>query len=127
MSDPEKREELLMAINAKWSRALQSRNLVDLQAILDDDFKIIGKSGFRIGKQKYLEFVSSDEKSVEPIGEVRAQIFGDGALVSGRSLLRAQGKYAYTEGEYRYTNFYTRKANTWIAIASHSSEIKSSA
>lgn len=94
------------------------------------------------------EFASDDYLSIDPVGElsdkrqalesrraahmkfhslevddVRIRIYGDTAVVTGRSWVKGQHRGTHTSGNYRYTRVYIQKKGRWQLVSSQSTRI----
>lgn len=98
-----------------WDKAIVAKDLVGIAANMCDDFRQIGTSGEVENRESFLRDLMSTELEIDPytVEEFEIRLYGDTALLSGRT--RMTGRYAGTpfEAHYRYIDVYVRSGGQW--------------
>jgi ketosteroid isomerase-like protein len=118
------REDLL-ALEARWNRAVWEKDVAALKGILADDFVIIAGKGATGGKAELLQAIASPRATTQPFEteQVQVRVWGDAAVLTGRFTQTAtvDGKAATTT--YRYTDVYIRGPAGWRAVSAQATEV----
>lgn len=113
----------LAAIMHDWAGAAAVPDVRALDAILDDDFVGISPIGKTETKADYLaQFKGIGPRKVT-VDELSSRIYGDVAIVFGRSTQDyGQGnppKILHT----RYSDVFVKRGNAWKCVSAHGSRI----
>lgn len=110
----------------KLARAWVDRDRAFIEALLAPDWSVTDSSGAVLTKQQVLDqtFASID-RSIDAmtIDQVQVRMFGDTAVVTGRT--RASGKYQGNSvtATLRFTDVFVLRAGRWVIVASHGSSV----
>jgi hypothetical protein len=74
----------------------------------------------RISKAQVLADVRAEKGAVCNIDMLRLRVYGDAAVVVGRTTWMSAGG----NGQYRYTDVYVRRGGRWTCVASQATDIK---
>ena len=117
------REDLL-ALEARWNRAVWEKDIPALRGILADDFVIIAANGATGGKADLLAAIASPRAVAKPFEteQVQVRVWGDSAAVTGRFTQTVTLDGKATTATYRYTDVYVRGPQGWRAVSAHATE-----
>jgi ketosteroid isomerase-like protein len=100
------------------------RDAVD--AVLANDWSVIDMSGRVLSKAQVMKEFSSGDRRIESgsIDDLKVQVFGEFAVVTGRTALTGsyQGKQANVVQ--RFTDVFAKRNGSWQAIASQGTEVE---
>lgn len=98
-----------------WDKAIVRKDRAAIAANMADDFRQIGGSGNVASRDEFIAGIVADDLEIDPytVEEFDVRVYGDVALLSGRT--RMTGRYngkGFTS-HYRYVDVYVRKDATW--------------
>jgi ketosteroid isomerase-like protein len=98
-----------------WDKAIVRKDRAAIAANMTDDFRQIGGSGNVANRDEFIAGIVAEELEIDPytVEEFDVRIYGDVALLSGRT--RMTGRYngkGFTS-HYRYVDVYVRKDAAW--------------
>ena len=121
---PERDRAVLAKIQQDLAHAWASGDRTTIESIIAPEWRSTGPDGR--SSDRATVFGDVFEKRVHrirrlEIDDVRVQVFGDAAVVTGRT--RGAGDFAGTPYDVviRFTDTFVRRAGQWQAVASHSS------
>jgi len=98
-----------------WDKAIVAKDLAGIAGNMCDDFRQIGGSSEVMNRESFLRDLMSLELQIDPykVDEFEIRVYGNTALVSGRTLMT--GQYAGTPftSNYRYIDVYVRSGGQW--------------
>ena len=98
-----------------WDRAIVRKDLAAIAANMTDDFRQIGSNGEVENRESFLRDLIAPELEIDPytVEDFEVRLYGDAALLSGRT--RMTGRYAGApfQTHYRYIDIYVRAAGAW--------------
>ena len=114
----------LEALQQELARAWVAGDRGTIERIIAPEWKTTGPDGSRRDRAAVLRdvFETRVHKITRlEIGDVQVEVFGDAAVVTGRT--RAAGEYQGTAAEVviRFTDTFVRRDGRWQAVASHAS------
>jgi ketosteroid isomerase-like protein len=118
-------EQELLKLEQEWSAALVKSDLAFLDKIEADDFTWTDYEGAVWTKAQSLAVLKSGEDVVSSCvsDEMKARVYGDAAVVTGRNTVKETLKGKDISGQYRWTDTWIKKAGRWQCVASHGSRI----
>jgi ketosteroid isomerase-like protein len=122
---PALRAELLR-LEADWNRAVAEKDAAALDRILAPEFQLIWVDGSVSHKADLLAGVRARRATIDPFTteEVRVQVYGDTAVVTGRFTQTVRLGERSETGAYRYTDVYVRGPDGWRAVAAHATRLR---
>jgi len=112
-------EETIRQLDKQWIKAYPRRDTALLERIYADDLVVTNPDGSIGNKAQEISGLKSGTFSFESITneEVRVRVFGNLAVVSGRSMMKGRYKEQDISGGYRYTDVYVKRQGSWQAVA----------
>jgi ketosteroid isomerase-like protein len=112
-------EQTLMQLERDWTAALLKNDGATLGKILADSWGALGTLGATTKAQYLADLKSGDMKmESQTIGEMKVQVFGDVAVVTGSDDEKSSYKAKDTSGHYVWTDVWVKKKGQWQAVAS---------
>ena len=124
--DASETEKILREIEERLAKAWIEGDRAFIERVLADDWSVIDLTGRVLTKAEVLEeaFGSEDRRVVSMrIDEVSIRLFGDWAIVRGRT--RAAGEYRGETAEValRFTDVFVHRSGNWQVVASQATLI----
>jgi ketosteroid isomerase-like protein len=118
-------EQELMKLEKEWGDAVVKHDWAFLDQILADDYTWTGPDGKVWSKAQTLASLKSGEDVVSSLvtDDVMVRVYGDTAVVTGRTTVKEQYKGKDISGQYRWTDMWVKHAGRWRCVADHSSRI----
>lgn len=125
MHDGRTAEDVLSELNRRWMQAYVSRDIAFLRDHMAEGYVGTFPDGSVHSKQGEIEALASGRIAIEEMApeEMRVQLCGDAAVLTGRSRIRASVGGSRVEGALRFTDVWVHTANGWRAIASHATRL----
>lgn len=121
-------EQELLELDRKFIEAYIRNDTAFLDSVLSDDVTIINTQGKVLIKDEALKMRFAPAPGVtydvsDPVDEVGVKLYGETAIVTGRTTLKAtrKGKTFTIPG--RYTRVYVKLQGRWRVVAFHSNNI----
>ena len=118
-------EQELIKIEKDWGQAYLTKDIALLDRILADDWTTTNEEGNVTTKANELADLKSGAY-VETSGvqdNVKVRLYGDAAVITGRSTVKAQYKGKDASGQFQWTDTFIRRDGRWLCVASHISKI----
>jgi ketosteroid isomerase-like protein len=113
----------------RWDKAIVRKDRAAIEANMADDFRQIDGAGNVETRQSFVDGVMAPELEIAPytVEDFDARIYGDVALLSGRTRMtgKYQGKTFNTH--YRYIDVYVRRDDEWKIVSVQISKIPATA
>ena len=117
--------QALTQMERDWAQAMAKRDQATLDRILAADYsstnadgevstKAQGDADIKAGVLKYDSFVVDD---------MNVRLFGDTAVVTGRSTLKGSYKGKDISGQNRFTDVFVRRDGRWQVVTTHFSRV----
>lgn len=109
----------LTQLSNAWDAAIVAKKQAAVADNMAEDFRIIDGHGNVDGKRKFVEDILDAKLTIDPytVEEFEVRLYGDTALLSGRT--RMTGKYDGKpfESNYRYIDIYVRRGGEWKIVS----------
>ncbi len=109
----------------RWDQAIVRKDRAAIEANMADDFRQIDGSGNVETKTSFVDDLVSPDLVIDPyrVEDFDVRIYGDVALLSGRT--RMTGRYAGKPfaSHYRYIDIYVRRGGSWRIVSVQISRI----
>jgi ketosteroid isomerase-like protein len=118
-------EQELMNLEQDWAKAYVQHDLVALGRLEADDIIYTDPDGAIMTKAQDLDDVKSGAFVAASfvVDEMKVSVYGDAAVITGRSTIKAQYKGKDGSGQFRWTDTWIRRHGVWQCVASHASKI----
>jgi ketosteroid isomerase-like protein len=119
-------EEQIKSIEEERNRAILSGDAATLDRMTADDYTFITLRGELRTKAEIVKGFQSGAFKYESrtISEVKVRVFGDTAIVTGRSTQKGEENGKDYSGEYRFTRVYIRDKGHWMTEALQTTPIR---
>ena len=118
------RTEELTKLNQQWTDAYASGDAEFLERILSDDYVDTFPDGTVLDKKSEIEAVKSGAVAfTETPAELSVRVYGDAAVIAGRSTIDARLKGQNVSGEFRFTHTWIKRGDGWQVVASQVTRI----
>lgn len=123
--EPKATTAMLSAQADAWDKAIVRKDRAAIEANMAEDFRQIDGAGNVETKTSFVNGIVSPELEIHPytVEDFEIRIYGDVALLSGRTRMigRFQGK-SFTS-HYRYIDIYVRRDRDWKIVSVQISRI----
>lgn len=103
----------------RWDKAIVAKRRDDIEANMAEDFRQIDGSGNIEDKRSFVEGLLDSALTIHPytVEDFDVRLYGDVALLSGRT--RMTGTYAAKPftSHYRYIDIYVRRGGEWRIVS----------
>jgi ketosteroid isomerase-like protein len=109
----------ILGLETEHNAAIAHGDVSTLDTMTSDDYTFITPRGFLVTKAQVLKALANGEFKYEyrQIQDVKIRVYGDAAVVTGRSLYTGQSQGKEQSGTFRYTRVYVRQNGRWLAVA----------
>jgi ketosteroid isomerase-like protein len=117
-------EQELIKLENEWADAWVKRDVAFFDRIIADDYTWTSSEGIVWTKAQDLALVKSGKDVITSwvLAEMKVRVYGDAAVVTGRSTVKETYKGEDVSGQYRWTHTWVKRAGRWQCVAGHSSE-----
>ncbi len=114
----------IMGLGELWAKAERAGDVETLARLADDDFRLVGPFGFVLDKQQWLDRYRSGALQTRSLAwdEVSIVDHGPVAIAVGKQVQQAAYQGHASDGEFRVTHIFARKAGGWRLVGMHLSQ-----
>ena len=118
-------EQELLNLMQDWMNAEVKADMAFLDRFITEDCVITDPAGAVWTKAQFLGGLKSGEGAVISfaLDNMKARVFGDAAVVTGRMTAKQTFKGQDISGQYQCTDMFIKKAGLWQCVAIHLSKI----
>lgn len=118
-------ERELIKLEQGWAEAIVKADLAFLDRVLGDDFTYIDGEGILWLKANYLSVFKSGEAEFSSMAsdEIKARVYGDAAVVTGRNTIKGTFRGDEHPNRERFTDIWIKRDGRWQCVAAHSSKV----
>ena len=118
-------EQELIKLENDWEQAFYKRDIAFGDRFLADDYIGTEEKGIVMTKAQELEDLKSGvHLSASGVqDDVKVRVYGDAAVVTGRTTVKGQYKGKEFTSRYRWTDTFIKRDGRWQCVASHISRI----
>ena len=115
----------LEALNLRWMESYVNRDVAFLEQHLADEYVSTFPDGAVLDKSGEINALSSGTVILSEMRptEMTVQVYGDAAVITGQSTIKARVKDRDESGEFRFTDVWVRHGERWLAVASQVTRI----
>jgi ketosteroid isomerase-like protein len=107
-----------------WMESYAKRDTAFLERHLSDDYVSTFPDGTVLDKRGEIESVKSGAVAFTEIpSEMEVRIYGEAAVITGWSTIKAKVKGQDVSGEYRFTHVWIKRSDRWQVVASQVTRI----
>jgi ketosteroid isomerase-like protein len=111
-------------LTRQWTESYARRDTSALERYLSDDYVSTFPDGKVLDKKGEIEAVASGAVAFTEIpGEMNVRVYGDAAVVTGWSFLKARVADKDVSGDYRFIHVWTKRSERWQVVASQVTRI----
>src|SRR5688572_15058521 len=117
--------EEIAALNKEWMRSYVKRDTAFLKQYLAEDYVGTFPNGTVLDKRGEIAALESGAVVITDMrpSEMKVQLYGEAAVITGRSAIEALVNGAAESGEYRFTDVWIKQGARWQAVASQVTRI----
>ena len=112
----------LETIEAQLAAAWKAHDCAGWSALLADDWSVTHIDGQIIQKAQALEMCRSGPPVTSTIDQLAVRLYGDTAIVTGRTTAVAGGATPRSV-RLRFTDVFVRRNGRWLVVASHATGV----
>jgi ketosteroid isomerase-like protein len=111
--------EEISALERAFSEAIFRGDVSAFDNMTSDDYTVISDSGDLLTKQETLEWLARRKAEYRYLqkDDLQIRVYGDAAVVIGRSVQARLEHGKDYNGAYRFTEVYIRQKGRWLAVA----------
>ncbi len=108
-----------------WDRAIVRKDVAAIAANMADDFRNIRSNGSVVDKDTFLRDITAPELVIDPytVEDFDVRVYGDTALLSGRTRMTGRYSGAPFVAHYRYIDVYVRRGGVWRVVSVQTTSI----
>jgi ketosteroid isomerase-like protein len=113
-------EKAVMDLERSYRDAVAKQDVQALGRILAEDFIATSSRGEIRDKTKEIDDIkpSADYKMEDfSLEDIRVRVFGDTAIVTGRSILQVAFRGQSSTSNFRYTRVYVKRKGLWLVVS----------
>jgi len=109
----------LTRLSDDWDKAIVAKNEKAIAGNMAEDFRIIDGYGNVDGKSAFVADILDPKLVIDPytVEEFNVRLYGDTALLSGRTHMTGKHDGKPFESNYRYIDIYVRTKGTWKIVS----------
>jgi len=119
-------EQALLQLENDWGAAARSKDKLWFERTFADEYTSIGSNGkMRNKTEDIAEMMSnSDTLTTDEVSDMRARVYGDMAVVTGRLHQVGKDKDGSFDRNYSWTDTWVKRDGRWQVVASQSTLVK---
>jgi len=120
-----KAAEMVKKLELEWMESYVKRDTDFLERYVSDDYTSIDPHGTVVDKKGEIESVKSGDVAITEMkpNEMTVRTYGDAAVITGQSTIKAKVSGQDASGEYRFTDVWVKRGDRWQAVASQLTRI----
>jgi len=113
------RTDEIIALEKAFDEAIVRWDVAALDKMTSEDFTLIGLNGNLLGKGEVLKYFATRafEYEYRESDNVKIRVYGDAAVVTGRTLETVQKNGQDQSDAFRFTRVYIRQKGQWLLVA----------
>jgi ketosteroid isomerase-like protein len=110
-----------------WDKAIVRKDRAAIEANMAEDFRQIDSAGNVETKKSFVDDLVSPQLTIDPyvIEEFEVRLYGDTALLSGRTQMTGRYDGKPFSSHYRYIDVYVKRGGRWQIVSVQISKIPS--
>jgi ketosteroid isomerase-like protein len=109
----------LTQLSNNWDKVIVAKDAAAIAGNMAEDFRIIDRRGDIEDKKAFVAGILDPKLTINPytVEEFEARLYGDTALLSGRTHMTGSYDGKPFESNYRYIDIYVRKGGAWKIVS----------
>jgi len=109
----------LKQISDNWDKVIVAKDAAAIAGNMAEDFRIIDRRGNIEGKKAFVDGILDPKLTIDPytVEDFEVRLYGDTALLSGRSHMTGTYEGKPFSSNYRYIDIYVRKGGVWKIVS----------
>jgi ketosteroid isomerase-like protein len=109
----------LKQLSDNWDKVIVAKDAAAIAENMAADFRIIDRRGNIEGKQAFVDGILDPKLSIDPytVEDFEVRLYGDTALLSGRTHMTGTYEGKPFESNYRYIDIYVRRSGAWKIVS----------
>jgi ketosteroid isomerase-like protein len=109
----------LTRLSDAWDKAIVRKDEAAIANNMADDFRMIDGDGNVETKQAFVAGIIDPKLTIDPytVEEFDVRLYGDTALLSGRTHMTGKHEGQPFTSDYRYIDIYVRQTGTWKIVS----------
>jgi ketosteroid isomerase-like protein len=109
----------LTRLSDDWDKAIVRKDEKAVAGNMAEDFRIIDGTGQIAAKAAFVADIMDPKLTIDPytVEDFEIRVYGDTALLSGRTHMTGKHDGEPFESNYRYIDIYVRKGGTWKIVS----------
>ncbi len=118
-------EQAVMQMEHEFAASVEKSDTVTYGRLVGDDYTFTTEDGVVRTKAVLIASFKSGERNYESVSfdDIKVRLYGNTAVVIGRSTVKGQNKGQDIGGQYRYTRVYVKRQRRWQLVANQSTRI----
>jgi len=108
-----------------WDKAILRKDRAEFEQNMSEDFRQIDGAGNVEAKASFVDGLMSPDLQIDPyvVEDFDVRVYGDVALLSGRTRMTGRYQGAPFTSHYRYIDVYVRRQGQWKVVSVQVSRI----
>jgi ketosteroid isomerase-like protein len=117
----------LEELNRRWMQSYVTGDVEFLQDHVADEYVSTFPDGSVLDKQGEIDALASGAVALSEMraSAMKVRVYGDAAVITGQSTIKARVQGRDESGEYRFTDVWIKQMDRWVAVASQVTRISS--
>jgi ketosteroid isomerase-like protein len=109
-----------------WDKAIVRKDRAAIEANMAEDFRQIDGDGDVLKKKQFVDELVSSDLTIHPysVEDFEVRLYGDIALLSGRTRMTGSFKGKDFASDYRYIDVYARRDGGWRIVSVQITRLK---
>jgi ketosteroid isomerase-like protein len=109
----------LKQLSDAWDQAIVAKNRDAVAGNMGDDFRIIDGQGNVGNKEQFVADILDPKLTIDPytVEEFEIRLYGEVALISGRTRMTGKQDGKPFESNYRYIDVYVERGGKWQIVS----------
>jgi ketosteroid isomerase-like protein len=118
-------EQALIQIEREWSEAVVKHDVAFFERLYADEYAYTDSFGRVLNRTQDIAEIKSGDVQFESVipDEMTAHVYGDAAVVTGRSTIKGQLKGKDISGQIRWTDTFVWRNGRWQCVATQGTRI----
>jgi ketosteroid isomerase-like protein len=102
-----------------WDKAIVRKDRAAIEGNMAEDFRQIDREGNVETKKSFVDGLMSPDLQIDPytVEELDVRLYGDTALLSGRTRMTGRYQGKPFASHYRYIDIYVRQGDAWKIVS----------